>query len=268
MLVVKIGGSPGIAADHITSDIATYVQKDEELVIVHGGSELATELGHQLGYPPRFVTSVSGHSSRYTDQRTLDIFLMATALRNRQLVAQLQALGVNAIGLCGMDGKLLLARRKDTLRIVEYGKRKILREDYTGSIQEVNHTLLCTLIESGLTPIIAPVALSKSGEPLNVDGDRAAAYIAAALGAQHLVILSNVPGLLIDIADEHSAIPCLPTSELGTAIETIAQGSMKRKLIGAREALEGGVSQVILADGRKAKPITRALQGQGTLISG
>ena len=127
---------------------------------------------------------------------------------------------------------------------------------------------LHALLDSGLTPVIAPVAISAAGEPLNVDGDRVAAQLAAALGAERLLILSNVPGLLRDIADENSRIQRLPAAELENAIETIAQGRMKRKLIGALEALQGGVPQVILADGRAAQPIERALQGQGTIING
>ncbi len=266
MFVIKIGGAAGVAPEGITADIAAHVRAGEKLLIVHGGSALATELGEQLGYPPRFVTSVSGHSSRYTDRRTLEIFLMATALLNRKLVAQLQALGVNAAGLSVLDGQLLLAERKATLRIVENGKRKILRDDYTGRIQQVNLEPLRAMLDSGLTPVIAPVAISAAGEPLNVDGDRAAAQLAAALGAKHLLILSNVPGLLRNIADESSCIAHLPAAELENAIEELARGRMKRKLIGAREALQGGVMRVILADGRTEQPVTRALQGEGTAI--
>ena len=191
---------------------------------------------------------------------------MATALLNRKLVAQLQALGVNAAGISGLDGQLLLAERKATLRIVENGKRKILRDDYTGRIQQVNLEPLRAILDSGLTPVIAPVAISAAGEPLNVDGDRAAAQLAAALGAKHLLILSNVPGLLRNIADESSCIAHLPAAELENAIEELARGRMKRKLIGAREALQGGVMRVILADGRTEQPVTRALQGEGTAI--
>lgn len=267
MLVIKIGGTAGVNTDSITADAAEQAHAGNQLVIVHGGSGMATDLGEQLSYPPRFVTSVSGHTSRYTDRRTLEIFIMATALLNRQLVGQLQTLGVNAAGISGMDGKLLLAERKSTLRIVENGKHKILRDDYTGRIQQVNPAPLCALLESGLTPVVAPVAISLEGEPLNVDGDRAAAQLAASLQADRLLILSNVPGLLQDVADESSRITHLPASELENAIRSIAQGRMKRKLIGAREALQGGVSQVILADGRAALPIQKALQGQGTLIN-
>jgi acetylglutamate/LysW-gamma-L-alpha-aminoadipate kinase len=161
---------------------------------------------------------------------------------------------------------LLLAERKATLRIVENGKRKILRDDYTGRIQQVNLEPLRAILDSGLTPVIAPVAISAAGEPLNVDGDRAAAQLAAALGAKHLLILSNVPGLLRDIADESSSIARLPAAQLENAIEEFARGRMKRKLIGAREALQGGVTRVVLADGRTEQPVTRALKGEGTVI--
>lgn len=266
MLVVKIGGATGIATPNITADIATYSEKDSQLVVVHGGSGLATDLGEQLGYPPRFVTSISGHTSRYTDRRTLEIFLMATALLNRRLVAELQQLGVNAAGISGLDGQLIQAQRKATLRIVANGKRKVLRDDYTGQIQAVNDAPLRALLDSGLTPVIAPVAISEAGEPLNVDGDRVAAHLAATLQATRLIILSNVPGLLHDINDEASLISHLEAHELENAIDTYAHGSMKRKLIGVREAIRGGVLQVILADGRTANPIAQALQGQGTVI--
>ena len=138
MLVVKIGGASGVNINSIVADIAHQTESGEKLIIVHGGSELATELGEQLGHPPRFVMSASGHTSRYTDKRTLEIFLMATGLLNRRLVGQLQNLGIEAFGLSGLDGRLLLAERKSTIRIVENGKRKILRHDYTGLIENVN----------------------------------------------------------------------------------------------------------------------------------
>ena len=112
MLVVKIGGASGININSIVADIANQTESGEKLIVVHGGSERATELGEQLGHPPRFVTSASGHISRYTDKRTLEIFLMATGLLNRRLVGQLQRLGINAFGLSGLDGRLFFAERK------------------------------------------------------------------------------------------------------------------------------------------------------------
>lgn len=268
MLVVKIGGAIGINPDDITSDVAAHTHEGKKIVLVHGGSEMTTNLGKELGHPPRFVTSVSGHTSRYTDRRTLEIFLMATGLLNRQLVSHLQSVGVNSAGTSGLDGQLLIADRKSTLRIVENGKRKILRDDNTGRIRQVNPEPLRAMLDCGLTPVVAPVAISPSGQPLNIDGDRAAAQIATALGAKILLILSNVPGLLHDVTDENSRIPHLDISQLEKAITTVAKGRMKRKLIGCLEALQGGVSQVILGDGRGPNPIARALQGLGTTIDG
>ncbi len=266
MLVVKIGGAEGIGIESVCSDVAKLVAAGEQVVVVHGGSALATQLGEDVGYPPRFVTSVSGHSSRYTDKRTLEIFLMATGLLNRQIVAELQRLGVNAAGMSGIDGKTLQAKRKGALRIVENGKRKILRDDYTGSIQTVDPTTLQALLDAGLTPVVAPIALSEAHDPLNVDGDRAAASIAGALKSQDLMILTNVPGLLRAFPDESSRIVNLPASELEDALENVAQGRMKRKVLAAKEALDGGVQRVILCDARVDAPISNGLAGNGTSI--
>ena len=269
MLVVKIGGASGVNINAIVTDIANQTASGEKLIVVHGGSELATELGEQLGHPPRFVTSASGHTSRYTDKRTLEIFLMATGLLNRRLVGQLQNLGINAFGLSGLDGRLLVAERKSTIRIVENGKRKILRDDYTGRITNVNIETIRALQYTGHIPVVAPVAISDSGGvALNVDGDRAAARLAGAIEANKLVILSNVSGLLSDLADPNSYIPNISTNDIDDAINNIARGRMKRKLIAAREALDAGVKQVIIANGKIDQPITKALKGEGTLING
>ncbi|MBO37167.1 MAG: acetylglutamate kinase [Anaerolineaceae bacterium] len=267
MLVVKIGGASGVNIKSIVADIATQTASGEKLIVVHGGSELATELGEQLGYPPQFVTSASGHTSRYTDKRTLEIFLMATGLLNRRLVGQLQNLGVNAFGLSGLDGRLLLAERKSTIRIVDNGKRKILRDDYTGRIETVNIKAIRALQDAGHIPVVAPVAISESGEALNVDGDRAAARLAGTVEADTLVILSNVSGLLSDLEDPNSYIPRISANDMDDAINNIARGRMKRKLIAAREALDDGVKQVIIANGKIDQPITKALKGEGTLIN-
>ncbi|HFD40605.1 MAG TPA: [LysW]-aminoadipate kinase, partial [Anaerolineae bacterium] len=177
-----------------------------------------------------------------------------------------QRLGVNALGLSGLDGRLLVGRRKATLRIIEGGKRKVLRGEYSGKIEEVNAALLTSLLDAGYLPVVAPLALSRQGEALNVDGDRAAAAIGAALRAETVVILSNVPGLLRDVADESSLLRHIPQDQAAEALERYAQGRMKRKILGAIEALQGGAGRVILADGRVDQPLRRALEGKGTVI--
>jgi acetylglutamate/LysW-gamma-L-alpha-aminoadipate kinase len=174
-------------------------------------------------------------------------------------------LGVNAFGLCGLDGQLLQATRKDSIQSIENGKRKIIRDDYTGKIEAVNRQLLLMLLNMGCLPVIAPVAVSKNGEALNVDADRAAAMVAAALKAETLILLTAVPGLMQNFPDESTLIRQLPQTQLFAASEA-AKGRMKKKVLGAEEALKGGVCRVVIADGRIQNPISNALAGNGTVI--
>ena len=267
IVVVKLGGTEGVNFSAICQDAARLLEQGKRLVLVHGGSAQANHLGQALDYPPQFISSPSGYTSRYTDRRTLEIFAMAVNGKvNTLLVEQLQRLGVNALGLSGLDGRLLAAKRKTAVQSVVNGKRKIIRDDYTGKIESVNTTLLKSLLEAGYTPVVAPLAVSEQGEALNVDADRAAAILASGLQAESLLLLTAVPGLLRSFPDESSLIPHLNASQLEGALE-FAQGRMKKKILGASEALAGGVAQIFIADGRKADPISKALAGRGTLIS-
>lgn len=266
--VIKLGGTEGLDFQAICEDAASFKNSNpgHALVFVHGGSAEANALGEALDQPPRFVTSPSGFSSRYTDRPTLEVFTMAVNGKiNTLLVEQLQKLGVNALGLSGLDGRLLQARRKSAIRVVENGKQKVLRGDYTGKIETVNIPLLGGLLAADVTPVISPMAVSEAGEALNVDADRAAAAIAAALEAEALLLFTAVPGLMRDFPDESTVIQELPAEDLSAALE-YAEGRMKKKVLGAKEALEGGVERVIIADGRISQPITAALNGGGTLI--
>ena len=114
--------------------------------------------------------------------------------------------------------------------------------------------------------MIAPIATSEEGDALNVDADRAAAMVAAALQAEVLLLLTAVPGLLENFPDESSLVKNLTINQLSQA-QVIAQGRMKKKILGAKEALEGGVRQVIIADGRGENPIKKGLAGMGTVIT-
>ncbi|MCZ2128223.1 MAG: [LysW]-aminoadipate kinase [Anaerolineales bacterium] len=264
--VVKLGGTEGVDFSAICADAAELLQAGKKLVFVHGGSAEANALGEGLGAPPKMITSPSGYTSRYTDRKTLEIFLMAVNGKvNSLLTEQLQMLGVNAFGLCGLDGRLMQAVRKESIQSVENGKRKIIRDDYTGKIERVNGNLLLSLLDMGCLPVIAPVAVSEKGEALNVDADRAAAMVASALGAESLLLLTAVPGLMKNFPDESTLIRQLPQSQLAAASEA-AQGRMKKKVLGAEEALKGGVRRVVIADGRAQNPISNALAGNGTVI--
>jgi len=266
IIVVKLGGTEGVDFSAICADAAELLKQGRQIVFVHGGSAEANSLGEALGAPPKMITSPSGYTSRYTDRKTLEIFLMAVNGKvNSLLVEQLQMLGVNAFGLCGLDGKLMQATRKDAIQSVENGKRKIVRDDFTGKVENVNSTLLTVLVEAGYLPVIAPVAVSQNGEALNVDADRAAEMVAAALQAETLILLTAVPGLMKNFPDESTLIRELSQSQLASASEA-AQGRMKKKVLGAEEALQGGVKRVIIADGRIQHPISNALSGNGTVI--
>lgn len=264
--VVKLGGTEGVDFSAACSDAAELLRQGAKLVFVHGGSAEASALGEALGTPPRIITSPSGYTSRYTDRKTLEIFAMAVKGKvNTLLVEQLQRLEVNAFGLSGLDGRLMQARRKESVQSVENGKRKLIRDDYTGKVEGVDAKLLEILLDHGYLPVVAPMAVSPQGEALNIDADRAAASIASALRAGTLVLLTAVPGLMKNFPDETTLIPQLAQSQLGMALDA-AQGRMKKKVLGAEEALKGGVRRVIIADGRIQNPIMKALSGNGTVI--
>lgn len=266
MLVVKIGGSRGINLDFVCADAAALWKEGCPLILVHGAGNEANELGDRLGHPARHVTSPQGFTSRYTDRETLEIYTMAAVGKiNTFLVERLQRLGVNAFGLTGVSGRIMEGTRKDAIRIIENGRQRILRDDYTGRVEKVNGDLLKALLDLKYMPVVAPLAISYQGDAMNVDGDRAAAMIAGGVGAEQLVILTNVPGLLRDFPDEASLLPHIDRYRVEESI-AFAEGRMKKKVLGASEALGLGVRQVIFADGRAEQPLRRALAGQGTVI--
>jgi acetylglutamate/LysW-gamma-L-alpha-aminoadipate kinase len=266
MIVIKIGGSRGINLDYVLDDAAQLVRAGQKIIVVHGAGNEANELGVKLGYPAKHVTSPQGFSWRYTDRQTLEIYTMAAVGKiNTFLVEALQKRGVNAIGLSGVSARLMEGTRKDAVRIVEGGKQRILRDDYTGRVEKVNAELLCALLEMSYLPVIAPLAISYQGDAMNVDGDRAAAMIAGAVNAERLIILTNVVGLMRNFPDESSLIQHIDKDKVEASID-FAEGRMKKKVLGASEALKMGVQQVVFGDGRVEGPIEQALAGKGTII--
>lgn len=264
-LVVKIGGAAGIDAsmNSIAREVAQLIAEGERVVLLHGGSDLTNTLSERLALPVRTITSPDGMTSRYTDEETLQVYAMAVAGQiNTELVALLQSQGSNALGLSGVDGRVLLARRKLAVRsVLPTGRVQIIRDDYTGRIVEVNAALLNLLLDQGYTPVLAPLALGTAGERLNVDGDRAAAAVAVALHAASLAILTNVPGLLARVDDPATLLHEIPAAQLDAAFQ-YAQGRMRKKLLGAQEALSGGVARVCIGNA----PLRALLNGAGTTI--
>ena len=267
MIVIKVGGSLGIDYDALCDDVAALWEAGERLVLVHGGSAETNRVAEALGRSPVFVTSPSGYSSRYTDRETLEIFEMVYCGKvNKGLVERLQRRGVNAVGLSGLDGRIFEGKHKKSVRSVENGKVKILRGDHTGTVERVNVGLLELLLANNYLPVLTPPGSSFEGVAVNVDGDRAAAAVAVALKADALLLLSNVPGLLRNFPDETSLIKAIPAGEVEDYLE-FAEGRMKKKVLGAAEAVAGGVKRVVFGDARGEKPIQNALAGKGTVIT-
>ncbi len=267
-IVIKVGGSEGIDLDALCEDVASLVRDNVPLVLVHGGSAETNRVAENLGHPPQFVTSPSGFTSRLTDRKALEIFEMVyCGSINKGIVERLQGACVNAVGLSGLDGRIWEGKRKKNIRVVENGKVRVLRDSWTGTVERVNVGLLESLMAAGYVPVLTPPGCSVDGEAINVDGDRAAARTAQALGADTLLLLSNVPGLLSEFPDEDSLIDEVALPELDAAMQ-YAEGRMRIKLLGAKEALEGGVQRVVLGDARVAQPVRQALDGTGTVLFG
>jgi acetylglutamate/LysW-gamma-L-alpha-aminoadipate kinase len=265
-LVIKVGGGKAIDVDAVIEDLATLNSRGQRFVLVHGGAQSLDEVATALGHPPEFVTSESGYSSRRTDRRTLEIFEMVYCGQlNKMWVEKLQRRNIAAIGLSGLDGRIFEGKRKDKLRIRRNGKRMVLRDDWTGTVEKVNSSLLELLLDNGYQPVITPPGSSFEGDAINVDGDRAAAAVAVALGADTFLLLSDVPGLLAEFPDESSLIPKISARNVEASMQ-YAEGRMKKKVMGAAEAVAQGVSRVIFADGRIEHPIEQALAGGGTHI--
>ncbi|MEM3587547.1 MAG: [LysW]-aminoadipate/[LysW]-glutamate kinase, partial [Candidatus Jordarchaeaceae archaeon] len=230
---------------------------------VHGGGPQINEISRKLGKEPVFVTSPSGFKSRFTDRETLDISIMVMAGKiNKSIVALLQKNQIPAIGLTGLDGRTLIAERKDKIIAVEDGKKRVIRGDYSGKVKEANSTLLRLIIENGYIPVVAPIGVSYENEPVNLDGDRAAAHIAKAVNADIFISLTDVQGVIIDGEVVHN----LSRQEAEECLKKV-KGGMRKKIFAALEALDLGVKPVVICSGLDENPVSSALTlEKGTVI--
>jgi acetylglutamate/LysW-gamma-L-alpha-aminoadipate kinase len=266
--VVKIGGARAVDPAGALSDVASLTADGEHVAVVHGGSTAVDETLERLGIDPEYVETPSGVVGRFTDEETMEVFEMVFGHLNTQLVANLQTLDVDAVGLNGVDGKLLYGPRKSAVRVVEDGKRKIRRGDHSGSIKQVNAELLETLLDDGYTPVASPPMAGADEDgvtPVNTDADRSAAHIAGALDAT-LVLLTDVEGIYRDPDDPTTLIESVETPAEWDALEDAAEGFMGRKVMAVEEALDGGADEVVVADANAENPILSALGGGGTHV--
>jgi acetylglutamate/LysW-gamma-L-alpha-aminoadipate kinase len=265
LIVLKIGGD--LLKDKLSHCLINEIKtlsENKKIIIIHGGGDIVTDISTKLGHPPTFVVSPKGFRSRYTDKETMDIFTMVMAGKiNKEIISSLQANGINAIGLSGLDGGLVKANRKKQIIVInERGRRMLLEGDHSGTITGINESLLRLLLDNGFIPVISSIAIGEQAEPLNVDGDRMAANIASAIQADKLVLLTDVEGVLLN----NKLVSKLESYEARDILDKIGPG-MITKLYAAIEALDKGVKEVFISSGLKENSVSEALNYRnGTVI--
>ncbi len=262
MLIAKIGGGENINLPGIVADLADL---RESYIVVHGANALRDNLAQALAKPKKVLTSVSGYSSVYSDQDAVDLLMMAySGLRNKRLVELFQQHGANAVGLSGLDGRVVQGRRNKGIRVRENGKLKIVR-DLSGKPQEVNRSLLGLLLENGYVPVLTIPIVDENGFAINSENDDIVTALQKNMNAQTVIQLIEAPGFLDDPDDPGSLIPQMTVAGLKQREEQVT-GRIKRKLLALTRLFDNGVEAVVIADGRTEHPIKDALSGGGTLI--
>jgi acetylglutamate/LysW-gamma-L-alpha-aminoadipate kinase len=266
MIIVKIGGGESINIEFIIADLKNFLQtSNEECVIVHGANALRDNLAKQLNYEKVILTSVSGYSSVYSDEEAINLQMMAYAgHKNKRIVETCQKHGINAIGLTGLDGKVVQGKRNQGIRVKEGEKIKIKR-DFSGKPQTLNSELLKLLLINGYTPVLTVPIIDENNFAINSENDDIVALLHQHLQAKSIFQLIEAPGLLRDFNDKTSVIKKMTKIQLDS-LEEKAEGRIKRKLLALKKLLDYGSTIVYLTDGTKEHPITSAIAGNGTII--
>lgn len=262
MIIIKIGGGAALNLNGIVADLATL---DDPLILVHGANALRDDLAQRLNIPKKTVTSLSGYDSVLSDEATIDLQMMAYAgLRNKRLVELCQQHGINAIGLSGLDGKVIQGKRNSGIKVEESGKKKILR-DFSGKPQAVNKQLLLLLLENGYTPVLSVPILDEFNFAINSENDDIVNVLQRDLGAGIIIQLIESPGLMTEKNQPDSLIKTLSLDGL-IELEQRLEGRIKRKLLALRKLMESGAPKIYISDGRTEHPILDALAGKGTVL--
>lgn len=258
IVVVKYGGNAMINEElkqQVMEDIVLLWLIGVKIVLVHGGGPEITNLMERLGHVPQFIDGC-----RVTDKETVDIVQMVLAGKvNKSLVNLLEMNGGNAIGLSGMDGGLLMCKKKDE------------KLGFVGSITDVNPQPILDLIANNYIPVISTVGADYEGNVYNINGDTAVAHIAGALGAEKLIMMTDIAGILRDKDDPTTLIPKITLEESKQLHDSgIISGGMIPKVECAVKAINEGVQNVIIMDGRVHHSILMELltdEGAGTMIT-
>lgn len=259
VVVVKYGGNAMIdesLKQQVMEDIVLLWLIGVKIVLVHGGGPEINELMAKLGKKAEFVNGL-----RVTDKETVDIVQMVLAGKvNKTLVNMIEKNGGKAMGISGMDGMLIEAKMKDE------------RLGYVGEITGINAAPIVDLLEKNYIPVISTIGCDRDGNAYNINGDTAAAYIAGALQAERLIMMTDIAGLLHDKDDPKTLIPEISVAEAKQLqTEGIISGGMIPKVECCIEAIEEGVKNVVIMDGRVPHSILMELltnEGAGTMVTG
>lgn len=259
IVVVKYGGNAMVnekLKEQVMEDIVLLTLVGVKVVLVHGGGPEISEMMNKLGKQAQFVDGL-----RVTDKETVDIVQMVLAGKiNKSLVNFLELKGGNAMGISGMDGRLIEAEMKDE------------KLGYVGEIVSVNIQPVIDLLENGYIPVISTVGCDKNGAIYNINGDTAAARIAGALKAERLIMMTDIAGILKDKDDPSTLIGELTKAEAQALFDThIVSGGMIPKVQCCIDAIDHGVKNVIIMDGRVPHSILMEIltdEGAGTMVKG
>lgn len=258
-VVIKYGGNAMIneqLKEQVMEDIVLLWLIGIKVVLVHGGGPEINGLMSQLGKQPEFVNGL-----RVTDKETVDIVQMVLAGKvNKTLVNLLEMKGGRAIGLSGIDGSLIEAEMKDE------------KLGYVGEIKKIHIEPVLDLLEKGYIPVVSTIGCDKEGNTYNINGDTAVAHIAGALGAERLFMMTDIEGVLYDKDDISTLIPEITVSRARELFkEGVISGGMIPKVDCCIEAIEEGVKNVVIMDGRVPHSILMELltdEGAGTMVTG
>ena len=257
VLVIKYGGNAMISEElkkSVMRDLTLLRFVGINVVLVHGGGPEISETLKRMGVESRFVNGL-----RYTDEETAEVVRMVLAGKvNKELVHRLQMLGAKSVGMCGIDGGMLLCEKESD----ELG--------YVGKIISVNTDVITDSLQNGYLPVISTVGYDNEGHIYNVNADTAASAIAGALGAESLILMTDIRGLLRDKDDEESLIKKVYVSDIPSLVnEGVISGGMIPKINCCKEAIRRGVDRVFITDGRVKHSILLELlsdEGMGTMF--
>ncbi len=259
IVVIKYGGHAMVNTElkeSVISDIILLSLVGVKVVLVHGGGSEISNTLKRLNIESRFVNGL-----RYTDEESIQVVQMVLAGKvNKDLVCLIGRMGGNALGLCGIDGRMIQCTKLE-------GEEDL---GFVGQIEHVNTDPILTALEKGYIPVIATVGVDDAGTVYNINADIAASAIAAALDAENIITLTDILGVMRDVNDKHSLIPEIRIDEINGLIQQgIVSGGMIPKIRSLESAIQGGVKKTVMIDGRTPHSILIEMfsdEGAGTLL--